>query len=298
MHTRPWRILLAVAGTVVLAGCGGPVLTVRHVLPAALPMPADVGAVRAKAFAAEPAGAAEAAVVLARLLNERLEKVWPDKAGAAGAEVGGTVRVDAKDARGARRLRQWDAKARAWAEREVPTLVRTVAVDVTFGVERGGRRLLAVESRRTYRSTEDPRVRGETALERPDDPERVPPADQVVRELLAECAESFCKMITPDEVVVQVPTRGTLSSRGAAGLKAAGQGDFPEAVRQLEAAVAADPNNADLRFDLAVACEAAGQLEAAVAHYQEVVERTGGKDRPAAEAAKRAGRILKRLRAP
>ncbi len=216
----------------------------------------------------------------------------------AACEVGGAVRVDAKDAKGARRIRQWDAKTRAWAEREVPTLVRTVAVDVTFVVERGGRRLFAVEARRAYRSTEDPRVRGETALERPDDPERVLPADQVARELLAECAESFCEMISPDEVVVRVPTRGTLSSRGAAGLKAAGQGDFPEAIRHLEAAAAADPNNADLRFDLAAACEAAGQLEAAVAHYQAVVERTGGKDRLAAESAQRAGRVLKRLRAP
>lgn len=297
MHTRPWRILLAVVGTVVLAGCGGPVLTVRHVLPAALPMPADVGTVRAKAFAVEPAGG-EAAAVLAKLLNERLEKVWPDKAGDAGAEVGGTVRVDAKEAKGASRLRQWDAKARAWAEREVPTLVRTVAVDVAFVVERGGRRLFAVEARRAYRSTDDPRVRGETALERPDDPERVPPADQVVRELLADCAESFCEMIAPDEMVVRVPTRGTLSSRGAAGLKAAGQGDFPEAIRQLEAAVAADPNNADLRFDLAAACEAGGQLEAAVTHYQAVVQRTGGKDRLAAESAQRAGRVVKRLRKP
>jgi len=169
---------------------------------------------------------------------------------------------------------------------------------VEFGVARPGAkdRLFTIETRRSYTSPEDPRVRGELGLDRPDDPARVPPADDILKELLAQCADEFFDMISPREVTADVPMRGTWNADGSAGLKAAEAGDFAAAVGHLEAAVAAEPKDVNLLFNLAAACEAAGNLEEALAHYKAVVERTQGQDAVAAEAAQRVERVLKRLK--
>ncbi|MBE3069616.1 MAG: tetratricopeptide repeat protein, partial [Planctomycetes bacterium] len=295
MHARPCLAVALAAAAALAGGCAAPVLTMHHVLPAALPLPADVGLVRAKDFAVDPPSGTAVWAPAARGLDERLAALWPEGGRGAVADVGGKVRIEVKDAPGSREVRRWDTKTRAWVAETVPTLVRTATVGVDFVATRGDVRLLAVECRRTYHSAEDPRVRGDLGLERPDDPARVPAADQVVRELLDECVASFCEMIAPGEVTVHVPTRGTLNGDGAAGLKAAAGGDFQAAVRHLEAAVAASPNDVDLLFDLAVACEAAGRLDVALAHYRAVTERTGGKDRLAVDSAARTERVLKRL---
>ena len=295
MHARPCLAVALAAAAAFAAGCAAPVLTVRHVLPAALPLPADVGLVRAKGFDVDPPSGATVWAPAAQGLDERLAALWPEGGRGATADVGGKVRIEVKDAPGSRDVRRWDAATRAWVAEAAATLVRTATVDVDFVVTRGDARLVAVECRRTYDSAEDPRVRGDLGLERPDDPARVPPADQVVRELLDDCVTSFCEMIAPGEVTVRVPTRGTLNGEGAAGLKAAAGGDFQAAVRHLEAAVAASPNDVNLLFDLAVACEAAGRLDAAQAHYCAVAERTANRDRLAADGAARTERVLKRL---
>jgi len=301
MRTSGLAACCAVAASVWAVGCGGPVVTVRHALPAALPLPADVEMVRVGTFNVKPAGRREAAALMTEALQKRLSRHWAidGDAGtrAKALEVGGAIAVDTKDVKGLRNIRQWTSGGREWVVVQVPTLVRSATVAVEFAVFRPGakERLLTVETRRSYTSPEDPRVRGELGLERPDDPARVPPVDEIVRELVGRCADEFIDMIAPREVTADVPMRGTWNADGSAGLKAAEQGDFAEAVRHLEAAVASDPGDDNLLFDLAAACEAAGKLADALTHYTAVVERTKGRDAVAAEAAQRVERVLKRL---
>jgi len=168
-------------------------------------------------------------------------------------------------------------------------------VGVQFVVTRavGGEHLVTVEVRRSYDSPADPRVRGPLGLERPDDPQRVPPAEQVLRELLTECVEAFCRMVAPVELVARVPLRPAASRQGAAALDAARVGDFQAAIGRLQAAVEAAPNDANLRFNLAVVCEAGGEFEAALSHYQAVVKQAEGRDPLADEGARRLRRVLR-----
>ncbi len=291
-----------IAATVLIAGCGGPVVTVRHTLPGALSLPADVEMVRVRKFAVHPADTGEVAALLTEALQKRLSRHWAidgdARARARAVDVGGTITLETKDVKGTRTVRRWDAETRTWRAVQAPMLVRSATATVEFAVFGPGAkdRLFTIETRRSYTSPEDPRVRGELGLERPDDPARVPPMDQILRELLGRCADSFLEMISPREVTAEVPMRGTWNSAGSAGLKAAEEGDFAAAVRHLEAAVASDPKDVNLLFDLAAACEAAGRLEDALKHYKAVVERTKGQDAVAAEAAKRVERVLKRLR--
>ena len=297
---RP-ALFVCVAATVLVAGCGGPVLTLRHTLPGALSLPADVEVVRVRKFAVRPADTGEVAALLTESLQKRLSRHWAidgdARARARAVDVGGTIALETKDVKGTRTVRRWDGESREWLPRQVPTLVRSATATVEFAVFRSGSkdRLFTIETHRSYTSPEDPRVRGELGLERPDDPARVPPMDRILRVLLGQCADSLVEMISPREVTADVPMRGTWNSAGSAGLKAAAEGDFAAAARHLEAAVVSDPKDVNLLFDLAVVCEAAGRLEDALTHYKAVVERTKEQDAAAAEAAKRVERVLKRL---
>ena len=285
------------------AGCSAPVLSVRHALPAALPMPAGTEAVRVGRFSVTPAGEQAAAAVLVDALRERLSAHWTvvgdGPAPAKAAEIAGDIRVVTDDARGTRPIRRYDQATGTWVSGEAPTLVRTASVRVTFRVARPGSAgpAFTAETDRAYRSTDDPRVRGELGLGRPDSPDRVPPAEGVVRELLAACAAEFAGMVAPQAVTAEIATRGTLDGQGRAGLAAAEEGNLDEAVAHLSAAVDARPDDNALRFDLAAALEAGGQLDAALAHYKAVVERSGGKDAEAAAAADRVARVLARRKA-
>ena len=294
-------LFVCVAATVLIAGCSGPVVTVRHTLPAAVPLPAGVETVRVRKFAAHAADTGEVAALLTESLQKRLSRHWAidgdARARARAVDVGGTIALETKDVKGTRTVRRWDGQTRTWHAVQVPTLVRSATATVEFAVSRPGAkdRLFTIETRRSYTSPEDPRVRGELGLDRPDDPARVPSMDRILRVLLGQCADSLVEMISPREVTADVPMRGTWNSAGSAGLKAAEEGDFAAAIRHLQAAVASDPKDVNLLFDLAAACEAAGKLEEALTHYKAVVERTKGGDSVAAEAAKRVERVLKRL---
>jgi len=302
VRTRPsaWAAAWVAAASVWFGGCGGPVVTVRHTLPAALPLPADVQMVRVRTFDVQPAGHRDVAALMTEALQKRLSRHWAIDGDAAtrakAVHVGGTITLETKDVKGSRTVRRWTSDQREWVAVQVPTLIRSATVQVAFGAFRPGakERLLTVETRRSYTSPQDPRVRGELGLERPDDPARVPPTDQILKELIAHCAEEFVQMIAPREVAAEVPMRGTWNADGSAGLKAAEQGDLAASVGHLRAAVASDPKDVNLRFNLAAACEAAGNLEDALSHYKTVVERTNGKDAVAVEAVTRVERVLKR----
>jgi len=300
---RSAMMMLLAAWAAGAAGCAAPVLSVRHPLPAAVPLPEGTEMVRVGEFSVTPPERKTAAAALTGALQKRLSRHWAIDGDAdarvRAVQVTGDLVIKTEDARGARRLRRYDEAAGAWQEAEVPTLVRTASAHLTCRVTRPASSgpLFAVEADRSYDSTADPRVRGELGLGRPDDPDRVPPTETILTELLKGCAEDVVEMIAPQAVEAEVRTRGTLNGQGSDGLKAAEQEDLETAVRLLTDAVEKNPDDAALRFDLAAVLEAAGRLEAALRHYETVVEQSDGRDTGAAVAARRLQRVLKRREA-
>ncbi|GAG20652.1 unnamed protein product, partial [marine sediment metagenome] len=221
-------------------------------------------------------------------LRERLTQQWagkdqrkqPGEPTNKIIHVGGDILIETRDTGGTRTVRRWSSGPNQMETQDVETLVRTAKVNVDFVVGSGEGRepIVTVETHRSYNSANDPRVRGELGLDRSDDPGRVPPTEAIVTRLLDECVEEFCGMIVPFEVTQRIPLRWTLGAKGAAAFKAVEAGDFETAVRDFEAASAEAPDDVNLRFNLAAAAEAAGNLTLALAQYEEVAKRTNGRD--------------------
>ncbi len=290
---------------VLTAGCTGPVVTISHALPGAVGVPEDIERIEVGKFtlAGEPED--EFADFVAKSLRDRLVQQWaPKDQTTSGPEtpanevlhVAGNIRIETRDSCGTRTVRRWNSSASRMEVQDVETLVRTaeVAVDFTVGSGPGEEPIVTVETRRSYSSANDPRVRGDLGLDRSDDPRRIPRTEAIVTRLLDECMEEFCGMILPLEITERIALRGTIHREGIAGLKAMEAGDFETALQQFEAASAKAPDDVNLRFNWAVAAEAAGYLTLALAQYEEVVKRTNQRDLPAAQAIIRINRVLSR----
>jgi hypothetical protein len=292
-------VLILVALT---AGCS-PVVSVHHVLPGPLPLPEDVVMLRAEQFtvrSADGSKADEHAAFLTAALNKRLgEGGWGGSASRQLAEipaetvatVTGQVDLAWQDAAGQRLMRRRGAAGGQAGAVSVPTLVRTASVRVDFVVQRhGGAGLGTLEVRRTYSSAADPAVRGELGLERADDPVRVPSVDSITEALLADCADSFVRMVQRLLVSAEIKLRAVPGAAARAGMDAAGGGDFAGAVGHFTDAVQAAPDNAEAHFDLAAVAEGAGQLALAIKHYQAAAEKAPSAE-PDAEAAESLARV-------
>jgi tetratricopeptide (TPR) repeat protein len=319
--------LAALSVCLVAVGCAPPVVKVRHTLPAALPLPAGAGRLRVgeitvaqgstTSVAEAPSGGAavpitpELAGFMKARLGEALEAkglIHPHPADARPAVGGGECVIDATihaaihEARGKRTVLLLDPATKATMPIEVPTLIRRAEVRVEFALSRAGAGggLGIAEVVRTYDSAFDPAVRGELGLDRPDDPNRVPPAEPIIGGLLDRCAEAFKSMITP------TPLNADLQLRPAGGdtdncrkaFAAAGEEDWPQAVAEFQKALAAEPLNAALHFNLAVAAEAAGLLDLAVSQYGQALELAGEKDAEAYDGARRCRRVIEARKVP
>jgi len=175
---------------------------------------------------------------------------------------------------------------------EVPALVRTASVRATFEVRQAdGERLAAAEVPATYRSTQDPRTRGPLGLDRGDDPANIPPADTIVRELLASCADRFVEMLRPREATVRISLRPAPGADAAKGLEAARRGKYEAAAEHFREALRSAPASADLLFNLGAVLEADGRFPDALAAYEQAVH-AAEEDVAAAEGAARARRAL------
>ena len=279
------------------AGCGPPLLAVRHRLAPDLPIPEGAARVRLGEVAVADGPADGYAAFVAERIAAGLEAsgaygvTTREATGPADLVVGARLRIQAGDAEQSRTVRRLNPDTRQMEIFDVPGLVRTVEVLVAFDVrvERTGRKI-GVETRRSYRSTDDPRTRGLLGLERPDDPANVPAVETVVRELLDACVKEFVGMLAPREVAARIPLRPAPGPSGAKGLEAARRGDYAGAIAHFEEALKANPRNVDLLFDLAAVSECAGELEAALKLYREVQELTGDRDVAAHEGAGRVGR--------
>ncbi len=293
--------LLTLTLAAVGVGCAGPEVTVRHLLPPDLPVPGQAGLVVGtfEAVGGEKDGYADfAAAELSRRI--RAAGRGPGRAGGDTPKltISAKLYVKTAESKGTRTIRRLNPQRKPPKVEtlDVPTLTRTAAVRADFLIrdEAGRRKIAAAETRESYDSTEDPRVRGPLALDRPDAPKYVPPAETIVRELLAACVETFWQMIRPREVTAKVTLRPASGSAGQKGLAAAAEGKFADALRHFAAAAEGDPKNTDLLFNLAVCAEGAGRLEEARRRYEAVVRR-GGKGYPqAGEALRRVRRVLSR----
>jgi tetratricopeptide (TPR) repeat protein len=279
------------------AGCAPPVLAVRHRLAPDLPIPAGAARVRFGEFTVADGPADGYAAFVAERLTERLDAsggygvATREATGPADLVVGARLGMETKDVEQPRTVRRLNPDTRQMEIFDVPGLVRTVEVLAAFDVQvvRTGRKI-GVETRRSYRSTDDPRTRGPLGLERPDDPANVPAAETIVRELLGACVEEFVGMLAPGEVTARIPLRPAPGPSGAKGLEAARRGDYAGAIAHFEEALKANPRNMDLLFDLAAVSECAGELQAALELYRKVQELTGDRDVAAHEGAVRVAR--------
>jgi hypothetical protein len=292
-------------------GCGGPVLSIRHVLPPDLPAPYYAQAITVGRFTAAASGPKEAyADKIAEILKERLvRRIREGKSTGLGTSrigpviVTGEVHVETKDRKGTRTIRRRGSDASVTTSHEVETLIRTAVVRVDFIITRKSDnvRLGAAEARQAYSSLTDPRVRGDLGLGRPDDPASVPDTDTIVNALLGKCVDTFCRMITPPVVEVEIQLRGTLQADGRKALAAVEAVDYKgrkSALGHARAAVRAEPNNVNLLFNLAAIAESFGELKTALDHYEKVVKQTGGRDRQAGEAVVRLRRVMARKDKP
>jgi len=293
------RPVLGMALVLILAavGCGPPVLAVRHRLAPDLPIPAGAARVRLGEFTVADGPADGYAAFVAERLTERLEAsgaysvATREARGPADIVVGARLGIQTKDAEQPRTIRRLNPDTRQMEIFDVPGLVRTVEVVAAFNVQvvRTGR-TLGVETRRSYRSTDDPRTRGPLGLERPDDPANVPAAEMIVRELLDACVREFVGMLAPGEVAARIPLRPAPGPSGAKGLEAARRGEYAAAVGHFKDALKTNPDDANLLFDLAAVSECAGELQAALVLYRKVQELTGDRDIAAHEGAVRVAR--------
>ena len=293
------RPVLGMALVLILAavGCGPPVLAIRHRLAPDLPIPAGAARVRLGEITVADGPADGYAAFVAERLTECLDAsgaysvATREATGPADLVVGASLRMETKDVEQPRTIRRLNPDTRQMEIFDVPGLVRTVEVVAAFDVQvvRTGR-TLSVETRRSYRSTDDPRTRGPLGLERPDDPANVPAAEMIVRELLDACVREFVGMLAPGEVAARIPLRPAPGPSGAKGLEAARRGEYAAAVGHFKDALKTNPDDANLLFDLAAVSECAGELQAALVLYRKVQELTGDRDIAAHEGAVRVAR--------
>ncbi len=297
---------LAVLGplfTAAMLGCEAPRVIVQHTLPPALDVPAEALTVDPADFVVTSGQDGTATAFVAKMLKRRLKTWTPfvlegiSQTEAQGAgRVEGKIHIEQTETKGSRWVRREEAKTGRLRREKIPTLVRTGMVRITFVVRSAetGEQLVAADISRPYSSADDPRVRDKGGQGRPDDPERIPSADQIVNELLADCVGSFCQMIRPMELRVQVQFRPAAGQRAEEGLAAVSWGMYEKALVLFDEALRTDPANPAIMFNLAAVAELTGRDETALRFYQAVLKRAKGRDRPAKDAVIRLTNVLAR----
>lgn len=281
------------------AGCAPVTVGITHRLPAAVPVCGLGGKITPGAFTVEGRSDGELASMAAKALIDSRPTFWdPGRVeqppGGEEVTVNGLVRIKAADRQGRRPVRTLDSESGQLQTSEIPTLVRTIDIEVHFAVVRNGAAdpVVTVETRRSYNSPADPRVRGELGLGRGDDPDLVPATEKIIEELLIQCARDFWSMVTPLVISRQKTLRLVGGADSSAGLQAAREGNLSIALERFEAAAEADPDSPGALYNLAVTAEATGDLTKALEAYRSVVSLTDRQDLEAAEAAEEIRLIL------
>ena len=262
-------------------GCTGPEIAVRHHLGNPIGMAVDPGQLQGGQFGVQPEPDPELATYLQDKLRQRLTDI-PHTASAPSEQtlsatrlaVVGLITVEAEDSRGTRHIRRWNPQLKDLEDLEVASLRRDVTVAVQFVLQdiTGRTDEVALETHRSYSTHQDPDIRGEWGLLRPDDPESVPHTEKIAQRLIDQCLDDFIAMIHPYELAADIPLRHVWGSEAAAGQHAAERGDYDGATESYLAALQASPDSPNLHFNLAVVTEAAGDLATAEEHYRRALE--------------------------
>ena len=284
-----------------LLGCAGPVVKIEHRLPNAVELPKGVGTLRAGDFDVEGYSHEMAEKFVQDALTERLQKIAVRQEGNIYSgrvmTVGGTVRIDSKDAEGLRKVRLGNPTGQT-EERELASLVRRIKVNCVFTIKEKGTlsEPILVELERQYDSAGDARTRGELGLNRGDDPASVVATDTIVRELIVQCVKDFCGMIEPVVVESTCLLRGSWNSEAIQGAQAAKHGDYSAAVRHYSKATQQEAKNSDLWFNLGVVTEVRGDLSEAQHCYEQVIQLSKDRDKQALSAAERIRKLRERIK--
>lgn len=277
----------------VCLGCQPPSVPVRHDMGTPVPLPEGTTSFEVTRFDVKGDPSEGVGSYTADTLAGCLSAAWVVQPG--GLQVGGTVTVETESTRGTRMVRRGVPGKDPLHVMELPSLKLSATVTVRFVAARPGspEPWVITEMTREYKSTDDPRVRGELALGRPDDPERVPPAEQVVRELIDQCIESYCSMLKPLIIDKQVQLRDPGAFGGGGGVfEAVREGELYKAQRLLSEAVADHPDSPELHFNLGAVSESVGDLETARTHFNRAAELTRRQDAGMVEAADRVRQVL------
>lgn len=267
-------------------GCGAPKVQVAYDLPGALAIPPEVRSIEVGQVNVSPGFWQGKRDNLEDALRSCMPAEYrPDDGAAAEAVLMAEAFIESAEKKGARAVRVWASRDEPMAERVMPTLHRRLDVRVVFTLTGAdGRRLLAAEDRKTYNSLEDPRVRGEDGLGRPDDPDRVPPAELLVGEMLHAAAETFCGMIAPVSTQAEHAFRQVDAKASGEAQRTAARGDYAVAVAMYQTAALERPDDADAQFNLGLAAEAAGDLALSEQAYGRAVELSNRNDTEAVNA--------------
>ena len=335
--TATSRVTMTVAGILVClagAGCAPPAVSVHHELPAALPTEQPPETIQlGKVSVVEPATQPVSAVLednadaprggeavritpeLAEFMKEQLSRalpaVWkssqppttrPGPKAATRCEVSPTIRAVVRDARGTRQVLRVDSSNEEVTPVELPTLVRWVRMRVIFNVAcsgggQAGKRFGAVEVTMKYNSALDPNVRGELGLDRPDDPNRVPPVKTIVADLLDGAADVFGRAIASTPIDKTIQLRKAPGPAVEKGFAAVREKSWLVAMNEFQNALGDRPDDAVLHFNLAAAAEAGDRLDLAQEHYQRAFDLSGEQDVEAGDGARRCRRVTEARKA-
>ena len=297
------RIMLLVLVLTGGFGCENPQLTITHWLPGPAGLPIEYTALQSGKCVIEGIEDTDlkdyARTTMTNQLQELIKRYTESvqseyRPVGHRATVDCVFTIDVQDEKRTRRIEQGNPIKSDQMTSEVDSLIRQVKLHAEFHIhsQRTSGQKVTLEARRHYDSREDPRIRGPLGLRRPDDPKNVPVVNTIVRELIAGSINAFYRMTAPLKIEARMQLKPVLNRQGQRGLKLTKAHKYADAVTSFQAGLDRHPKDKNLRFNLAAAAEAAGQLEKAFDAYQKLAISDPDTNSEIHQAVKRVKRVI------
>jgi tetratricopeptide (TPR) repeat protein len=144
----------------------------------------------------------------------------------------------------------------------------TVSVNFTMDDIRTGRTLSALTLTRQYDSDKNGKSKGgKVAKAMGISADELPPADQILNRLIAECVAQFIRKISPHQVTITEKMEKGKSRIVETGNKLARAGDYSEALECYLRGLKSHPDDDGAMFNAGLVHEAMGQLDKAEDYY-------------------------------